>query len=154
MARRSVRRRRGPRGMRARGGHERVGTAATRDPGLRLAPPRRPAMPGGCAGPCRRVGRLWEWVSGPHKAAACVAGPELCPLLDRTGKAPLSGAALSELLGALGPFATCSGAASFRLPLCSSDTIHARWAGAPTLRGAQNSGGRGQRLSSAREGEV
>ena len=30
----------------------------------------------------------------------------------------------------------------------------ARWAGAATPRGAQNSGGRGQRLSSAREGEV
>lgn len=138
-----------PRGPRARGGRRRAGTLA--------------------CGSRPRVARQWlgavlarvagsrgcgKWVSGPHKAAARVAGPELCPLLYRTGKAPLLGAALSGLLSALGPFATCSRPAAFRFPLCSSDPIYARWAGAATPRGAQNSGSRGQRLSSTREGEV
>lgn len=135
----------------ARGGHERVGDGGEPGPWPAARAPASPGSNRGCAGPCRRVEGLREVGVRPPQGGRTCGGAQVCPLLYRTGKAPLLGAALSGLLSALGPFATCSRPASFRFPLCSSDPIYAQWAGAATPRGAQNSGSRGQRLSSTRE---
>lgn len=103
-----------PRGPRARGG------GSERGPWSAARAPAQPCCDRGLRWPVSpgrgRRGR----VSGPHKAAARVAGPEFRPLLDGTAKALLSGRSFVQAAGrALGPFATCLG------PPCTRDPTHA-----------------------------
>lgn len=83
-----------------------------------------------------------------------MAGPELRPLLDRTGKAPLRGAALSGLQGALGALRYLPRTRFLSLPPMLRRLDPRRASGRRDLERSQNSGGRGRSLSSAREGEV
>lgn len=100
-ARRSGRQRRGPWGAGARGAHERVGAAASGDLGQRLAPPRSPAVIGGCAGPCPRVGGGGGGCPAPTRRPHVWRGPSFVPSLTGRQKRCSRGAALSRLRGAL-----------------------------------------------------
>lgn len=98
----SGRRRRGPRGAGACWGHERVGTSAGRESGPRSRP--RPAVPGGCARPCRRVGSCGGGCPAPTgRSHVCGGAPSCVGSSAGPGKRRSPSSALSGLRGALGP---------------------------------------------------
>lgn len=148
----SGRRRRGPRGAGACWGHERVGTSAGRESGPRSRP--RPAVPGGCARPCRRVGSCGGGCPAPTgRSHVCVCGgPRVVSGRQRDGENASLPAQLCLGCGARwGPFAARFGRVSFRLPAGAGNAIHTGLE-RRARSGAQNSGGRGRSESFISQG--